>query len=149
MGGVKLSKSLIQFSVDGLGCVPSLLLGLRPNYGEGNKDNGDLLQKVPCRHCCTQCPRPCSRPLLTHASAGDSWTLTGMSGSVSCGVTAPFSWVLVHTSFFLCVPSKSLFPVSCVSSVIKSHWPPKSNSLGVLGPFAASPYPGWEICCGS
>ena len=27
-----LSKSLIQFSVDGQGCVPSLLFGLRPNY---------------------------------------------------------------------------------------------------------------------
>ena len=28
-----LSKSLIQFSIDGLGCVPSLLFGLRSNYG--------------------------------------------------------------------------------------------------------------------
>ena len=27
-------------------------------------------------HCCTQCPRPCSRPLLTHASTGESWTAT-------------------------------------------------------------------------
>ena len=27
------SKSLIQFSVYGQGCVPSLLFGLRPNYG--------------------------------------------------------------------------------------------------------------------
>ena len=35
MGGAKLSKSLIQFSVDGQGCVPSLLFDLRPNYGEG------------------------------------------------------------------------------------------------------------------
>ena len=41
-----LSKSLIQFSVDGQGCVPSLLLDLRPNYGGGNEDNGALLQKV-------------------------------------------------------------------------------------------------------
>ena len=30
MGRAKLTKSLIQFSVDGQGCVPSLLLGLRP-----------------------------------------------------------------------------------------------------------------------
>ena len=29
---VMLSKSLIQFSVDGQNCVPSMLLGLRPNY---------------------------------------------------------------------------------------------------------------------
>ena len=30
-----LSKSLIQFSIDGWGCVPSLY-GLRPNYGGDN-----------------------------------------------------------------------------------------------------------------
>ena len=32
-GQVMLSKSLIQFSVDGWGYVPSLLFDLRPNYG--------------------------------------------------------------------------------------------------------------------
>ena len=85
-----LSKSLINFSVDGGGCVPSLLFDLRPNYGGGNEDNGDLLQKVLCTHCCTQCPRPCSGWLLTHASTRDSWTLTGKSGSVSCRVTSVF-----------------------------------------------------------
>ena len=41
-----LSKSLIQFSVLRRGCVPSLSLDLRPNYGGDNEDNGDLLQKV-------------------------------------------------------------------------------------------------------
>ena len=113
MGRVMFSKSLIQFSVDGWGCVPSLLLDLRPNYGVGDKDNGDLLQKVPYMHChCTQCPQPCSRPPLTHASTRDSWTFTGMSGSVSCGVTAPFSWVLLHTRFCLC-PPRVCFPVLC------------------------------------
>ena len=35
----------------------------------------------------------------------------GESGSVSCGATAPFSWVLVHKVLF--VPSKSLSPVLC------------------------------------
>ena len=39
----------------------------------------------------------------------------------------------------LSVTSKSLFSQSCVSSIIKSHWPPKSNSLGDLSPFAGSP----------
>ena len=63
-------------------------------------------------HCCTQCPWPCSRPLLTHTSTRDSWTLTGKSGSVSCGVTAPSSWVLVHTRFCLCLP-RVCFPVLC------------------------------------
>ena len=111
MGRAMLSKYLIQFSVDGWGCVPFLLFDLRPNYGGGNEDNGDLLQKV----LCTQCSQPCSRPLLTHPSAGDSWTLKGKFVSVSCGVTAPFSWVLLCTKF-LFVPSKSLFPQSYVSS---------------------------------
>ena len=40
MGEAMLSKSLIQFSVDGRGCVPSLLFDLRPNYGGGDEDNG-------------------------------------------------------------------------------------------------------------
>ena len=56
MGRAMLSKSLIQFSVDGWGCLPSLLFDLRPNYGGGNEDKGDLFQKAPCMHCCTQCP---------------------------------------------------------------------------------------------
>ena len=81
MGRAMLSKSLIQFSVDGRGCFPSLLFDLGPNYGGGNEDNGDLLLKVPCMHCCTQCPQPCSWPLLTHDSIKDSWTLTGKFGS--------------------------------------------------------------------
>ena len=62
--------------------------------------------------CCTQCPGPAAgrrRP----TPAPDSWTLTGKSGSVSCGVTAPFSWVLVHKAL-LC-PPRVYFPV-CVSS---------------------------------
>ena len=109
--GAMLNKSLVQFSVDSQGCVPSLLFDLRPNHGGDNEDNGDLLQKIPCMYCYTKCPKPCSRPPLTHASTGDSWTLTGKSGSVSCGITAPFSWVLVHKVLF--VPSRSLLPVLC------------------------------------
>ena len=64
MGGDMLRKSLIQFSVDGKGCVPSLLFDLRSNYVGDNEDNGNLLQKVPCKYCCTQCPDP---------SAGHHW----------------------------------------------------------------------------
>ena len=85
MGRAMLSKSLIQFS------VPSLLFDLKPNYGGGNEDNGNLLQKVLCTYCPTQCPWRCSRPPPTHTPAGDSWTLMGKSGSISCGVTAPFT----------------------------------------------------------
>ena len=83
MGGALFSKSLIQFSVEGWSCVPSLLFDLKPNYGGGNEDNGDLLQKVSCMHCYTQCPQSCSRPLPPHTSTRDSWTLTDKFGSVS------------------------------------------------------------------
>jgi len=109
MGRAMLSKSLIQFSVEGWGCVPSLLFELRPNYGGDNEEYGDLLQKVPCMHCCTECPQPYSRPPLTHASARDYWPLMSKSGSVSFGVTAPFFWVLVNTRFCLC-PPRVCFP---------------------------------------
>ena len=114
MGRAMLSKSLIQFSVDGQGCVLPLLFDLRPKYVGGNEDNGNLLQKGPCMHYCTQCPQSRSMSPPTHTSARDSYTVMGRSGSVSCGVTAPFFWVLVCTRFF--VPSKSLFLQSCVSS---------------------------------
>ena len=45
MGRAMLHKSLIQFSMDGQGCVPSLLFDLKPNYGGVTEDNGDLLHK--------------------------------------------------------------------------------------------------------
>ena len=35
----------------------------------------------------------------------------GKCDSVSCGATSPFSWVLVHTRFFLCPPRVSVSPV--------------------------------------
>ena len=113
VGRAMLSKSSIQFSIgggQGLCSLPVIYLG--PNYGEGNEDNGDLLQKAPCTRCPTQCPQPCIRPLPARTSDGDSWTLPGKSGSVSCGVIAPSSWVLVCKRFCLC--PTSLFP--CVRS---------------------------------
>ena len=89
-----------------MGLCPLPVTYLGPNYGGGNEDNGDLLYKAPC----TQCPPPRSRPPPTHTSTRDSQTLTGKSGSVSCGVTAPFSWVLVHTGS-ICALQASLSPV--------------------------------------
>ena len=115
------------------------------NCGRGNGSNGSLLQKDLCLHCCIQCPWPRSRPLSTHASSGDSWTLTAKSGSVWWGHCSFLLGPGAHKVLF--VSSKCLFPQSCRSSVVKSHWPRKSNSQGVLSPFARSP--GWEICCGS
>ena len=63
---------------------------------------------------CTQSPCPCDRPLLIRSSAGDSWTFMGKSESVSCGVTAPFSWVLTCTRS-VCAIQESVSQ-SCVSS---------------------------------
>ena len=99
-----LSKSLIKYTVDGWVCVPSLLFDLRPNYGGGNEDNGDLLQKVPCRHCCTQCSQPCSRPPPTHVSAKDSGHSQASLGQSLVGGHCSFLLGSVHTSFCLCPP---------------------------------------------
>ena len=58
-----------------------------------------------------QCPCPCGEPLPTHTSTGDPPELAGSFESISCGVTAPFLWVLVHARFCLCPPRwESLFP---------------------------------------
>ena len=117
MGRAMLSKSWIQVSVDGWGCVPFLLFDLRPNYGGGNEDNCDLLQKVLCTHCCTLCPWLCSRSLPIHASARDSWIFISKSRPhISCEVTFPFFWVLLHTRFCLC-PPRVCFPSPVLSSV--------------------------------
>ena len=63
--GAKLSKSLIQFSIEGWGSIPSLLFDLRPNYGGGNEDNGNL-QVPPTLQQATAHPCFCWRLLDTH-----------------------------------------------------------------------------------
>ena len=114
MGRAILSKSLIQFSPDVWGCVPSLLFDLRLNHGGGDEDNGNLLWKVPCMHCCIQCPQPCSRPPPTHASAGDSCTLAASLGQSLIGplLLSPGYWC---TQGFVCALQESVSQ-SCVSS---------------------------------
>ena len=103
---------------------------LRPDYGAGNGDDGVLLRKAPGAHCCTRCSRPCSRPPLTHASAGDAWALTGKSGWVFCGVVAPFSWVLVCTRVCLC-PLRvcCLSPVYVLAALWWGQWWPPPRGL--------------------
>ena len=102
------SKSLIQFSAEGQGCVPSLLFDLKPNYGGGSEDNGDLLQKVPCLYCYTQCPQPCSRPPPTHASTRLLDTPRQVWVSLLWGHCSFLLGPGAHKVLF--VPSKSLFP---------------------------------------
>ena len=76
---------------------------------------------------------------MTCTSTGATLTLAGSFGSVSCGVTSPFLWVLVCEIFCLSLQSlQSLqywslcFLQSCGSPVIKFHWvtfPGYSQSL--------------------
>ena len=112
MGGAMHSISLIQISVEGQGCVPSLLFDLRPNYGGGNENNGDILQKVPWTHLV-----PSVSPTLQQATADPHLhqRLQDTHGQV---------WVSLlwgHCPFLLgpgahkvlFVPSKSVSPVLC------------------------------------
>ena len=109
-----ISKYLIQFSVDVWGCVPSLSFDLRPNYGGGNEENSDFIQRSHAHTGTLSASNPAGGQLLTHNSTKDSWTLMGKSES--CGVIAPFSWVLVHIMLRLCLPV-SIFQ-SCIVLVV-------------------------------
>ena len=111
--------------------------------------SGDLQERSPRMSpretfpdCCYQDHCPWAEPLLNHASTGDPPTPAGSFGSVSCGVTAPFLWVVACKILF--VPSKTgvCFPQPCGSLVIKSHWPSRSDSLGIPRFFVGSP--GWK-----
>ena len=100
MAGAMLSKSLIRISVDGWSCVPSLLSTWGPTMVEVMKIMATSFKRS---HACTAtliAPNPAAShhrhtPLLETLQH----SLTSKSGSVSCGVTAPFSWVLVYTRF--------------------------------------------------
>ena len=154
--GAMLSKSLIQFSVGWIkstgGYVLSLKFCLRPNYGGSNGNNGCLFQKNLCQDAPWLPGLLYSVPLIPQPGTVDPrlcWRLLDAHRQIW------LSLLWGHCSFLLgpsahkvlFVPSKHLFPQSCGSSVIKSHWPSKSNSLGVFSPFAGSP--GWGMCCGS
>ena len=70
--------------------------------------NGDLFQEHLCHTqvCCTQSPCPCSRPLLTRTSTGDTQTFKGRSASVSVGSPG------AHKVLFQ--PSELLWRVWCL-----------------------------------
>ena len=119
MDEAMLSKSLIQFSVEGQGCVPSILFDLRPNYGGGNEGNGDCLQKVPCT-ASRSAPTSAAghhQPTPLVETPGHSRASLGQS---LVGVTAPFSWVLLHIRFCLC-PPRICFP-SPVKVLVAVWW---------------------------
>ena len=107
-----LCKSLVQFSIDGQGCVPSLLFDMRPYYDGGNEDNGNLLQKVPCTHCCTHCPQTGAGhrwPMPLPETPGHSWASLGQS-LVGSLLLSPGSWC---TQDFVCALQEFVSPVLC------------------------------------
>ena len=112
MGGAILSKSLIQFSVDEWGCISSLLFTWGQTIVEVMKImetsfkgpmHAVLHSVLTTLHQATGDPHP---------SAGAAWTLLGKSESVSCRVTARFSWILMSTRF-VCALQVSASPVLC------------------------------------
>ena len=108
------SKSLIQFSVDGRACVPSLLLDLRPNYGGDNEDNGALLQKVPWCTAALRASDPAAghrRPTPPLEIPGYSWACLGQF-FVRSLLLSPGSWC---AQGFVGALQESV-PQSCVSS---------------------------------
>ena len=150
-GRAMLSKSLIQFSADGWGCVPSHPpYRPRPNYGRGNGSNGGLLQKDVCQHATASRTVVVSAPDPAAGHCGPT-SLPETPGHAQASLAQSLVGPLL-LSFgcwsILCflMPSKSLFSQYCGCSVIQSYWPSKSHSLGFLSPFARAP--SWGVCCG-
>ena len=114
MGRAMFSKSLIQFSLDGWGCVPSLLFTLGQTMVEVMKIMATSFKRSHARtaafsarnpaaaHCW---PTPPQRLLDTHR-----WVWVTLLWSHCSFLLGPDA----HKVLF--VPSKSLFPQPCVSS---------------------------------
>ena len=108
-----LSKSLIHFSVYGWGCVPSLSFDLRPNYGGGNEDNGNLIQRSHAHSGTLSVPNPTAghrRPTPLPEAPGHSQTSLSQT-LVGSLLLSPGSWC---TQGFVCALPESVSQ-SCVS----------------------------------
>ena len=114
MGGARLSKSLINFSVDGWSCIPSLLFTWDQTMVEIMKimvssSKGPMYRLLhlvlPTLQQTTADPRLCQRLLDTHRQ---------VCVSLLWGHCSFLLGPVVHRVLF--VPSRSLFPQSCVSS---------------------------------
>ena len=88
------SKSLIQFSVDGWVCVPSLLFDLRPNYSEVMKIMGTSFKRSYACTATISTPNPAAghcRPTPQLETPGHSWSSLGQS-LVGSLLLSPGSW---------------------------------------------------------
>ena len=100
-----LSKSLIQFSVDGWTYASSLLFTWAQTTMEAMKTMVTPFKDP--MHVLLQPMAPTLQQVTTDPCL--HWRLPDTHRQVSCGVTAPFSWVLVH-KVLLC-PLRVYFPV--------------------------------------
>ena len=97
-----LSKSLIQFSVEGRGCVPSLLFDLRLNYGGGNEDMATSFKRSHAHSATLSAPNPAAshrQPMPLQETPGHSWASLSQSlvGSLPL---SPGSWCAQGFWFF-------------------------------------------------
>ena len=107
-----LSKSLIQFSVGGWGCVPSLFFDLRPNYGGGNEDNGSLFKRSHVHTATLSAFNPAAghrQPMPLPETPEHSRASLGQS-PVGSLLLSPGSWC---TQISVCALPESVSPVLC------------------------------------
>ena len=111
MGRAMLSKSLIQFSVDGQGCGPSLLFDLRANTGGGSEDNGDFLKRSvhALPHSVPPTLQAHCQPTPLPETLGHIWASRGQS-LVGSLLLSPGSCC---AQGFVCALQESVFPVLC------------------------------------
>ena len=127
-GEVKLSKSLIQFSDDGLGCVPSLLLVV-----EVMKIMEASFKRS---HSCTAALSP-SDPAAGHRrpeTPEHSWTCLGQS-LVGSQVLSPGSW---------CAPGSVCALQESISQVLCKFW---QLYGGVNGKLLQEGLCHTQVCC--
>ena len=107
-----LSKSLIQFSVGGWGCVPSLFFDLRPNYCGGNEDNGRLFKRSHVHTATLSAFNPAAghrQPMPLPETPEHSRASLGQS-PVGSLLLSPGSWC---TQISVCALPESVSPVLC------------------------------------
>ena len=115
-----------------MGCVPSLLFDLRLNYGGGDEDRATSFRRSRGGTAAVSAASPQQAPANPHLHR----RLLDAHGHIWVSLLWDHCPFLlgpgVHKVLF--VPSKSLLPQSCASSVIKTHWPPSQIPLGFSVP---------------
>ena len=136
MGGDMLSKSLIQFSVDGLSCVPSLLFTWGQTMVEVMKIMMTSLKRSQVFTATLSAPNPAAGhhwPRLPLESPGHPRASPGQS-LVGSLLLSPGSWWIR----FCCALSRVYFPVHC------KFWQLYS---GIHGDFLQEDLWHTQVCC--